>query len=416
MAKIFISYRRKDSAGVAGRIYDRLRQYFGDNAVFMDIDTIPFGDDFREHIRAAMSQCDVVLAVMGSRWTGRTKTRRKIDDPKDFLRIELEAALERNLPVIPILIDDTRMPAEADLPASLSQLAYRNAVEIDQGRDFHPHVDRLIRGIEFQFRRVNQLTNSVGMALIRIEPGEFSMGTTKDQVGKLMRQFPDSKRESFVDEQPQHLVKIAQPFFLGIHAVTQRQYQAVMGSNPSDFKGVDERPVETVSWVDAVEFCNKLSGREKQKPYYQINGADIAVAGGSGYRLPTEAEWEYACRAGTLSLYPFDDEASQLAEHAWYSGNAKKSTHPVGQKRPNSWGLYDMLGNVWEWCADWYDPKYYASSPILNPIGDVVASRRIMRGGCWNGGRRMCRSAIRGRGAVLMAGNFLGFRVARGEG
>ena len=153
MSKIFLSYRRQDSAGVAGRIYDRLRAHFGSDAVFMDIDSIPFGEDFREHIDAAVGQCDVVLAVIGTKWAGETDAHRRLDDPRDFVRIELESALHRNLPVIPILIDHARMPGEADLPPSLARLAFRNAIDVDQGRDFHPHVDRLIRGIEFHFQR-----------------------------------------------------------------------------------------------------------------------------------------------------------------------------------------------------------------------------------------------------------------------
>ena len=153
MSKIFLSYRRQDSAGVAGRIYDRLRAHFGNDTVFMDIDSIPFGEDFREHIDAAVGQCDVVLAVIGTKWAGETGAHRRLDDPRDFVRIELESALHRNLPVIPILIDHATMPGEADLPPSLTRLAFRNAIDVDQGRDFHPHVDRLIRGIEFHFQR-----------------------------------------------------------------------------------------------------------------------------------------------------------------------------------------------------------------------------------------------------------------------
>jgi TIR domain len=147
MPKIFLSYRRQDSAGVAGRIYNRLRAHFGDDSIFMGIDSIPFGLDFREHLSSAIDQCSILLAVIGPRWTGEAGAARRIDDPRDFVRIEVESALERNLPVVPILIDRAPMPAETDLPPSLARLPYRNALELDQGRDFHPHVDRLIEGI-----------------------------------------------------------------------------------------------------------------------------------------------------------------------------------------------------------------------------------------------------------------------------
>ena len=201
------------------------------------------------------------------------------------------------------------------------------------------------------------VTNSIGMQLVGIEPGEFLMGS------------PESDTEASSDEKPQHRVRITEAFSLGIHEVTQGQYQAVMGETPSNFKGSDDLPVEHVSWPDAVKFCNKLSEREKRVPFYRIDGAKVAVAGGNGYRLPTEAEWEYACRAGSATVYPFGNDDGNLGKHAWYNSDSEFKTHPAGQKRPNAWGLYDMLGNVLEWCGDGYDEKYYASSPPADPPG-----------------------------------------------
>jgi len=438
MSKIFLSYRRQDSIGVAGRIYDRLRAHFGGEAVFMDIDSIPFGEDFREHIDAAVGQCDVVLAVIGTRWAGETDAHRRLDDPRDFVRIELESALHRNLPVIPILIDHATMPGDADLPPSLARLAFRNAIDVDQGRDFHHHLDRLIKGIEFHLQKssvatakppretafrpaepqssasspVKKLTNSLGMTLVRIEPGSSLMGSSKDQIDHLMRVFPDSEREWFEQEQPQHTVEFTRPFYLGAHQVTQGQYQAVMGNNPSQFKGSGDLPVENVSWLDAVEFCNKLSGRETRTPFYRIDGTEVTPVGGDGYRLPTEAEWEYACRAKSTTLYPFGDDASKLGEHAWSAGNSEDKTHPVGQKLPNAWGLYDMLGNVYEWCADWYDEKYYVSSPPADPPGAPKASPRVIRGGCWSDYPWYCRPAFRFGFMPVFRSDFLAFRLA----
>jgi len=212
-------------------------------------------------------------------------------------------------------------------------------------------------------------SKAIGLKLVRIEPGSFLMGSTKKQIDQLLRLFPDSKGEWFDDEQPQHPVKITRPFFLGTHPVTQGQYKAIMGSNPSGFKRSDDLPVEKISWLDAVNFCNKMSEKDKRTPFYRINGTDVADAGGNGYRLPTEAEWEYACRAGMAGLFPWGDDIGKQGEHVWFSDNSDSKTHPVGQKCPNAWGLYDMLGNVWEWCADWYDGKYYASSPAADPPG-----------------------------------------------
>jgi len=255
-------------------------------------------------------------------------------------------------------------------------------------------------------------TNSIGIKLVRIEAGEFLMGTTKDQVDQLMRLFPADTRERFDDEQPAHSVRLSKAFYLGIHEVTQDQYGAVMGDNLSQFKGSDDLPVENVSWLDAVKFCNKLSEREKRTPFYRIDGTEVTLAGGNGYRLPTEAEWEYACRAKSTTLFPFGDDASKLGEHAWYSFNSESKTHPVGQKLPNGWGLYDMLGNVREWCADGYDEKYYASSPPADPPSAPGASLRVFRGGGWSDDPWGCRPTDRGRNMPPTRPDDLGFRVA----
>jgi len=281
------------------------------------------------------------------------------------------------------------------------------------------------------------LISSIGLKLVRIEPGSFLMGSNKQQIDQFLRLFPD---EFFDAEQPQHPVKITRPFFLGTHPVTQGQYKAIMGSNPSRFKGSDDLPVESVSWLDAVSFCNKMSEKDKRTPFYRINGTidvqvsqfialhkDVADVGGNGYRLPSEAEWEYACRAGSATLFPFGDDAGKLGEHAWYSSNSQSKTHQVGQKSPNAWGLYDLLGNVWEWCADWYDYKYYASSPAADPPGpsrawdrvirggswDASAGPdRVIRGGSWGGSAGRCRPAHRGRNVPEYRDSGLGFRVA----
>lgn len=167
------------------------------------------------------------------------------------------------------------------------------------------------------------LTNSLGMKLVRIDAGEFMMGS------------PQSDEDADARETPQHRVRISEPFCLGMYEVTQGQYEQVMGENPSRFKGDLERPVDSVTWHEAVAFCRKLSEKE-----------------GVTYRLPTEAEWEYACRAGSKSRYPFGNYPIDLGEYAFWSGNSKDTTHHVGLKTANRWGLFDMLGNVSEWCAD----------------------------------------------------------------
>ncbi len=376
MAKIFLSYRRQDSAAMTGRISDRLRAHFGSDAVFMDIDNIPFGVNFRKHIDAAVRQCDVFLAVIGTKWAGESDTHRRLNDPGDVVRIELESALRRDIPVIPVLIDHAKMPCEADLSPSLAVLADFNALDVDHGRDFHHHVDLLIKGIELHFQAFSaaaagpsrettisttessssspsspreQLTNSLGMTLVEVKRGSFIVGCSEDQVGNHVRVVPECERGRFESEQPKNMVKIARAFYLGINQVTQHQFRLVTGNCPSHFTGSDDLPVDSVSWLDAVDFCNKLSELDKRTPFYRIDGNDVTVISGNGYRFPTEAEWEFACRANTTTPYPFGDNEGTLGDHAWYANNSENKTHPVGRKLPNAWGLYDMLGNVWEW-------------------------------------------------------------------
>jgi formylglycine-generating enzyme required for sulfatase activity len=243
------------------------------------------------------------------------------------------------------------------------------------------------------------ITNTIGMKLVRIPAGEFLMGS------------PDSDEDALPHEKPQHRVRITQPFYLGATPVTQGQYRAITGTNPSYFQGSDDLPVEQVSWNDAIAFCNKLSEREGLKPFYQFGPG--AQSGVEGYRLPTEAEWEYACRAGSQTRFSFGDAPASLGQYAWYFSNSGNKTHPVAQKRPNAWGLYDMHGNVWEWCEDWYEANYYANSPGADPLAPPQASDRVIRGGGWSINPQVGRAANRGGLAPGYRYEYLGFRAAR---
>jgi eukaryotic-like serine/threonine-protein kinase len=225
-----------------------------------------------------------------------------------------------------------------------------------------------------------EINNSIGMKLVLIPAGEFMMGS------------PEGDSSRFSDEQPQHLVRITKAYYLGVTEVTQTQYERVMGTNPSKFKGA-QLPVEMVPWEDAVEFCRKLSEKE-----------------GRTYRLPTEAEWEHACRAGSQTKWSFGDEESRLGEYAWYDSNSYRTTHPVGEKKPNAWGLYDMHGNVWEWCSDWKGE--YASIAVDDPTGATAGSLRVFRGGSWYSSAGGCRSAFRLWHTSGSRYYYLGFRVA----
>jgi formylglycine-generating enzyme required for sulfatase activity len=214
------------------------------------------------------------------------------------------------------------------------------------------------------------------------------------------------------DEKPAHEVTLTRPYYLGRFEVTQEQYQQVMGNNPSQFKGRD-LPVECVSWDDAQEFCKKASKRPLTPD--SLRSSRPSPAGGEGtytVRLPTEAEWEYACRAGTRTTYYAGDTEADLDRAAWYYRNSGNTTHPVGQKVPNAWGLYDVHGNVWEWVQDCYDDSYYGESPRVDPKGPASGEYRVLRGGSWNDDPDYCRAAHRHRFNPGNRDSDFGFRLA----
>ncbi|MCY3017734.1 MAG: formylglycine-generating enzyme family protein [Planctomycetota bacterium] len=198
-------------------------------------------------------------------------------------------------------------------------------------------------------------------------------------------------QSSYDWEKPAHDVTLSTPFYMGKYAVTQEQYVQVMGTNPSHFKGAN-LPVEQVSWNDAQEFCKKVSEK-----------TECTV------RLPTDAEREYACRAGTMTAYYTGDEEADLGRVAFYSANSKNTTHPVGQKEPNAFGLYDVHGNVWEWCRDWYEQ--YKPGTAVDPQGPSEGQYRVLRGGAWDHLPRFCRSAYRSRHFPALRHRYVGFRV-----
>ena len=223
------------------------------------------------------------------------------------------------------------------------------------------------------------------------------------------------------DEKPVHSVWI-DSFLMDKCEVTQAEYEK-LGKlddapfpNPSHFRGPD-LPVEQVTWPQAARFCNARSRFEGLQPCYNEDTAECDFDA-DGYRLPTEAEWEYACRAGTTGDYSFGSEARKLGDFAWFADNAGKKTHPVAQKRPNPWGLYDMHGNVAEWCQDVYDKDYYKSSPEKNPRGPADGKEYVLRGGSWKSAPEALRSAYRlgespGFSDACLARDAIGFRCVR---
>jgi uncharacterized protein (TIGR02996 family) len=267
---------------------------------------------------------------------------------------------------------------------------------------------------------VPQVVNSLGMRLALIPPGRFLMGS------------PRGEDERDDDEGPVHEVEITRGCYLGIFPVTQGQYKRVVGTNPSSYprqppaelhgagrypcttrppevkwRDLARFPVETVSWNDAVEFCRRLSERPAEKEAGRV------------YRLPTEAQWEYACRAGTTTAFAFGPSLSSTQanfEGNYPYGGADKGPYlgrscAVGSYRPNAWGLYDMHGNIWEWCADWYSRNYYKRSPRKDPKGPPTGTARVLRGGDWDSYPLLCRAAVRGHNVVDGRYPYNGFRV-----
>jgi formylglycine-generating enzyme required for sulfatase activity len=228
---------------------------------------------------------------------------------------------------------------------------------------------------------------------IRVPGGSFQMGSNDGEI----------------DEKPVHQVTVS-GFWMGVYEITQAQYQTIMGSNPSYFTGDNSRPAEMVSWLNAVQFCNVLSTMAELQPCYDEMTWECDFSK-DGYRLPTEAEWEYACRAGMTTQYCTGNNESDLSFAGWYVGNSQYTTHPVGMKEPNAWGLYDVHGNVWEWCHDQYGA--YTNESTINPTGAEKTNKRIVRGGAWSDDPDECRSANRESYYQGMSYNLIGFRIVR---
>ncbi|HIL96306.1 MAG TPA: formylglycine-generating enzyme family protein [Pseudomonadales bacterium] len=237
----------------------------------------------------------------------------------------------------------------------------------------------------------NTITISIGMKLNLIPAGTFLMGSPEDETGR-------------EDGEHQHQVTISKAFYMQTTEVTQGQWKAVMGTEPwkgrFSVKAGPHYAANSVSWDDAVAFCKKLSEKE-----------------GKTYRLPTEAEWEYACRAGTQTAWSFGDDEKVLGDYAWYNENTwdigEKYAHQVELKKPNAFGLYDMHGNVWEWCSDFAEGDYYKQSPEKDPTGPARGAFRVLRGGGWNLNTRSTRSAVRFRVEADNRNIYVGFRVVR---
>ncbi|MGA7867928.1 MAG: SUMF1/EgtB/PvdO family nonheme iron enzyme [Stellaceae bacterium] len=510
MSTVFISYRREITAGEARALFNELLEKLGKNSVFMDVDSIALGRDFRGALQKTLESCDLMLVLIGKDWAEvkDEEGRIRLQNPGDFVRLEIEAALKRDIVVTPILVQGAHMPAPEQLPAEIRDLVYRNGFELSHNRwesDFAEMIRRLNLDIAKEGRRVEQsastaaapnasiapaarpaisdrrllsrpisvtrrqalgvaalaaagtgamiaapsirrllskpslrtvafdvatvdskgvrnppekytaaaftepLGPAAGLDMVSIPGGSFTMGSPVDE----------PERQG--NEGPQHHVTLA-PFFISASPVTQAQWSAAVLAHPdqirrnldpnsSFFKGID-LPVESITWHQAEEFCLRLT----------------AITG-RAYRLPSEAEWEYACRAGTMGPFHFGPTitpelanycgtggavcgesdgksvASDVYNDKTYESGAygegptgvfRGKTTPPGTFPPNRFGLYDMHGNVWEYCLDMWSANY-ADVPVDGSanLSGPADSQRILRGGSWSHNPAICRSAYR---------------------
>jgi formylglycine-generating enzyme required for sulfatase activity len=290
---------------------------------------------------------------------------------------------------------------QAAAPASTGAMLERAKAYYKRFVDLHKADDVARAGATLMLKKIDDALAKLGPApepksdpaILTFDFGRgVAMKLALIPAGKFMMGSPDSEQDRMKHEGPQHEVTISKPFYMGMTEVTQAQYEAVMGTNPSAFRG-PANPVEKVSWDDAAAFCRRLSSKT-----------------GKTFRLPTEAEWEYACRAGSKTRFSFGDSDNALGDYAWWQGNSGARPNPVGRKKPNAWGLYDMDGNVKEWCADWYSS--YSDKASTDPQGPKSGSTCVMRGGAWCFKTANCRSAHRHNEGPESRYNNVGFRCA----
>ncbi len=371
MSDIFLSYKSEDR--IKAQTIAKALESHG-YSVWWDRIILP-GQTFDEVIEEELSAANCIVVL----WS-------KESVKSEWVRLEASEGKMRKI-LVPVLIEDVTPPFAFRLIEAAKLMNW-------DGVSPEYEFDLLIRSVGTILGQAppkdsprtdhvkvhtdkKTITNSIGMKFALIPAGEFMMGS-----------------EEFEWSNPVHTVNIRTPFYLGIYQVTQREWKAIMGNNPSGFNG-DDLPVESVSWVDVQKFIKKLNEKESTDKY----------------RLPTEAEWEYAARAGTTTRYFFGDDDSKLGEYAWYYKNSDDNTHPVGEKRANPWGLYDMHGNVWEWVQDEWHDTYNGAPADGSAWEDGVGAVRVFRGGSWLNVAGSCRSANRGSSVPGLRGHGLGFRL-----
>lgn len=397
MSKILISYRREDSSDIAGRIYDRLTQQFGRQAVFKDVDSIPLGVDFRGYLDEQVAKCDVLLAVIGRDWlkVQDEKGKARLEDPKDFVRIEIESALRRKILVIPVLVRETPIPSVEELPEGIRDLSYRHGLAIRPDPDFHRDMDRLIEHLTQQIPSLNDVQLDVGVPTAtplipvrRVTPGA--------QTGMVR-----VSKGPFLYGEEKCLAVIEYDYWIDQYPVTNGMYYSFLQAN--GYETLQYWSPEGWQWkrengISGPAYWNDETRNRNDHPVVGVSYYEAeAYARWANKRLPTEQEWEKAARGQDGRPYPW-------GEFDKYNCNSRESgighTTPVNQYHQGGspYGAYDMVGNVWEWCASWYEKE---------------SDCRVIRGGSWNSDPAFLRASYRSKFNVGNRNGRLGFRLVQ---
>jgi formylglycine-generating enzyme required for sulfatase activity len=386
MSKILISYRREDSADVTGRIYDRLVQNFGQGAIFKDVDSIPLGVDFRTFLDEQVARCEVFLAVIGWDWMKKrgSKGKSRLENPGDFVRIEIESALKRQIPVIPVLVGGASIPAAEQLPASIQNLSYRNGIAVRVDPDFHRDMDRLIEYLkklppsgEVISQRPAKAKQPIGAQplILRVEvpPHEAPFEMVKVSKGPFL--YGEGRTRKMID----------QAYWIDKYPVTNEKYRAFIvadGYGNRAYWSEEGWKWKTENNIAGPGYWNDPTWNQADCPVVGVSYYEAeAYAKWVGKRLPTELEWEKAARGEDGREYPWGNEFDKnkcniidsprlrdvfsLQPGATIGRTTSVTQYPNGV---STYGCYDMAGNVWEWCVDWYDER---------------KDSRVLRGGSW---------------------------------
>lgn len=436
----FISYRRRcdthrgpEENDLASRIKDRVEKVLAARRLhggfFIDKTGIE-REDFEKKISTTIQVCKgrALLLILTP---GALDSRDESEE--DWMRKEIALAIEYGMEIIPIKATKYRQDADFEwpkiLPSDIAPIKKKNLnLSFIGDLDERYLVDSVqhIANEVIQYLQSNQIIEALPSKEAKltstVPEGHhvvMSLDRWSSIVAKKMVPIPEGifhmgSINGPVAEQPLHEVKMTS-FYMSKCLVTQREYEKVMGVNPSNFIGDLNRPVESVSWFDAVEFCNKWSALDGLDTCYEIADGEVFLdANKNGYRLPTEAEWEYACRAGSSSEFFWGDDDKLATKYAWDETNSDDTTHSVGTKQKNAFGLYDMSGNVWEWTGDWYAIDYYQHSDESNPPGPEFGEYKVIRGGCYFQGVSRLRCASRIKRLPKLVDDVTGFRcVAR---